>query len=388
MVLGKPRVRVRTVCVQVIPMAADLNERIDAVVNLAVGRARALHSSPLARDVGRLSRLFTTDRAERSQGYLRDPSARRAYLGFYVPLNAAKLALLLAQLVREGLAPAWEAPRVLDLGAGPWTGLLAVRAAAGALGASFAVDQAGGALEDGRALFEAAFPGEAGRIGTRVTSITTQAGAWQPPQPVDLVIMANVLNEIGDPRRAQEDRLVVIQSALDCLAPGGRLLIVEPGTRVHSRALMSIRDAVRERDIARVLAPCRGAPVCPLLRSAGDWCHQDIPWRSPDSFACLEREAQLPKDLLKLSHVLLARPDEAREPEAGLRLVGGTMRDRDAVERRYGCGRDGLVTLVGSKRLPPQVGAPPRGGLLPAVPPGAGVEARGPPRPAPDRRRR
>lgn len=359
----------------------SLFDRIDALVGAAIHRARAAHRSPLGRDVQRLSRLFTTDRAERGQGYLRDPAARRAYLGFYVPQNAAKIALLLRQLVEEGLVPAWPAPTVLDLGAGPWTGLLGARAAFGALGPSRAVDIAAGALDDGRALFAEAFgPAEVETVVTNVAVV----GGWRPPREVDLAVAANVLNEIGDPRRALRDRLDVVAAAIGALAKGGRLLVVEPGTRVHGRALMTLRDAVRDEGVATILAPCRGAPGCPLLRTPGDWCHQEIPWRRPPAFERLEREADLPKDVLKLSHLLLARPGDAPEPRKGFRLVGGTMRDSRGVERRYGCGPEGLVTLQGAPRLPPPVGAPARGGLLQDVPRGVDLET-GPRRGSPNR---
>lgn len=361
-------------------LSAPVTVRIDALVGAAIQRARAAHPSPLGGDVARLSRLFTTDRAARDPSYLRDRAARRAYLGFYAPQNAAKIALLLGQLVDEGLVPAWEAPAVLDLGAGPWTGLLGVRAAFGALGPSRAVDLAHGALEDGRGLYGAAF--EPDPPVENVVANVAALGTWRPPAPVDLAIAANVLNEIGDPRRALRDRLDVVGAAVAALREGGRVLLVEPGTRVHGRALMALRDAIRDEGLAVVLAPCRGAPGCPLLRTPGDWCHQELRWQRPAAFARLEAEAQLPKDVLKLSHLLLGRPGDAPEPRQGLRLVGGTMRDRQGVERRYGCGPDGLVTLRGAQRLPPRIGAPARGALAVELPRDVAIETaarRGPP---------
>lgn len=68
----------------------------------AVEHARALHRSPLAPDVARLHRLFTSDRSERRPDYQRDPALRRAYLGFFLPHNAVKIALLLERARREG----------------------------------------------------------------------------------------------------------------------------------------------------------------------------------------------------------------------------------------------------------------------------------------------
>src|SRR5262245_16594741 len=98
--------------------------RTEQLANAAIAWAEAQHRSPLARDVSRLSSLFTTERADRRVDYMRDPALARAYIAFYLPQYAAKIALLLEQARREHLwAPVTTGSRVLDVGSGPLTGL-------------------------------------------------------------------------------------------------------------------------------------------------------------------------------------------------------------------------------------------------------------------------
>lgn len=317
----------------------------------------------LGSDIQRLSRLFGEARADRRADYMADPALRRAYLAFFVPQYAAKIALLMDELRREGLLPLPDRPRVLDVGAGPLTGLFGAWLATGALGESRALDLARRAMEAGRALFDVVAP------GTPITLVEQPVQRRPLPQgPFDLVIVAHVLNELGDPRRGLPLRVDLLRSLLGVLAPGGRVLVVEPGTRVHGRALQAVRDELFDHG-ASVLAPCRGARACPLLRTPGDWCHGDIPWQRPAAFVELEEASGLKKTELKQSHLLLARPADARAPLTGLRLVGGLMRDGAGVERRYGCGREGLVVLRGRPRLPAEAREPPRHGLVDPVPP-------------------
>ena len=329
-----------------------IEPRLDALV------AAALADGVRASDVVDLSRLFGEERAKRGADYMTNPALRRAYLAFFLPQYAAKIALLLAQMQRERLLSLPNAPRVLDVGAGPLTGLFGAWLMAGALGPSIALDLAGKVMQAGKALLDEVAPGQP------VTLVEAPALKRSVPDgPFDLVIVAHMLNEIGDPRRDLEMRADLVRALLEQLAPGGRLLIVEPGTRVHGRSLMALRDLL-VRDGVPVLSPCRGAPQCPLLQSPGDWCHGDVAWTRPRAFIELEDKAGLRKDVLKQSHLLLSALGEAQVPTSGLRLVGGLMRDKFDVERRYACGRSGLLVLSAKPKLAADIAKPLRHGLL------------------------
>jgi hypothetical protein len=199
-------------------------------------------------------------------------------------------------------------------------------------------------------------------VTTLERSISGPTSTWMPKEPVDLVIAANVLNELSDPRDLGPRRRLV-SASLAALSPRGRLLLVEPAMRMESRALMALRDDL-VADGVGILSPCRGAPGCPLLQTRGDWCHQELRWDlRPAAYVALERDARLPKALLAASHLLLGPPNEPA-PRRGLRVVGGLMRGSDGVERRYLCGQQSqLLTAQGNPHLANAVAQAQRGSV-------------------------
>jgi ribosomal protein RSM22 (predicted rRNA methylase) len=376
--------------------STPISARLAVVAEAAIEIASRRHRSPLAADVARLSSLFTGARGQRRPTYMQDPAIRRAYLGFFVPHNVARIALLLCRAADEGHLDFARPPRVLDVGAGPLSGLLACWAVWGRLGPSRAVDLSKGALDDGAALV-AAVGADVDHLDLVDRSLTGPPTTWLPDHAVDVVVAANVLNELGDPREPAA-RLRLVQTLLRASSPEGRVLVVEPAMRVEARSLMAVRDGLVEQQLATVMSPCRGAPRCPLLVTRGDWCHGDVVWHQrPAAYRALERATGLAKEELAASHLLLARTG-APAPSTGLRIVGGTMRDALGTERRYACGRE-LVTVVGTPRLPAPVGRAIRGDVVAdvGITPSPEMAPRGPPgrnaggargRPPPQRPRR
>jgi SAM-dependent methyltransferase len=318
--------------------AADL-------VHHAIDLAQRRHRSPLAKDVAALSRLLTDERSHRDAGYLSSPQHRRAYLAYYAPRNSLRIARLLRELGSEGWVPTTQSPTVLDLGSGPLSGVLGAWIHYGQLRGATAVDLAAGAIRDGRELLARAAPKGIQNLDARVASLTGAPEAWRPPAPVDLAILANVLNELGDPRRGVDRRIRLVAEAIDQLAPDGRLLIVEPATRVQSRGLMRLRDELVEEGIGQLLAPCTGAEACPLLKTRGDWCHDELAWEPPEEMKRLARKAGLRPTSLKHSYLLLARADAELETPKGLRVVSGGVGRGARHSERLACTADGLVRL-------------------------------------------
>jgi SAM-dependent methyltransferase len=322
----------------------------------ALDDAARLHSTPLSEDVAHLSRLFTKERGQRSASYLQSKGNRRAYLGFFAPRNALRVAHLLVALEDEGALPRFERPSVLDLGSGPLVGVIGAWVRYGALEAATAVDLAAGAMADGRRLvdaLEADLP-----LQTHVHSLTR--APWPTLPRADLVILANVIGELGDPRRDLKRRLGVVRRALARVRDGGRLLIVEPGTRLHGRGLMGLRDAL-VADGVSLVAPCTGAARCPLLARGSDWCHEEIAQPLPERARDLMRQAGLKPGPLKHSYLLLAREEQA--PSARLRVVSGALRRGKDVQQLV-CGRDGLSRRDGEglRRGAPYAAEPPTAG--------------------------
>ena len=75
-----------------------------------------------AEGVRELSDMFNGITRHRA-GYLANPKLRRAYVHYYLPVNAEKVARVLREL--DLYAPKGRPPRVLDFGCGPGTAAIA-----------------------------------------------------------------------------------------------------------------------------------------------------------------------------------------------------------------------------------------------------------------------
>jgi ribosomal protein RSM22 (predicted rRNA methylase) len=210
----------------------------------------------LARATAHLSEAYRAQRTA-EDGPLLTIDDIAAYAAYRLPATFAALVAALRE-VRDQ----WpgELPRtLLDAGAGPGTALWAAREI-------FPELERGTLLErDPRMI---AF-GQ--RLAAHATSPLIRDARWQrldlsarwEAEPHDLVVMAYVLNEIPEERRA------AVVDALRSRATGG-LLLLEPGTPA---GFAVIREARRQllATGATVLAPCPHDADCPL--PAGDWCH-------------------------------------------------------------------------------------------------------------------
>ena len=321
-------------------------ERIEALFNQAYGFAKSLHRSDLTYDIAQLWEALTLDRANALSTYFRSPALRRAYLGYYLPLYSAKIALLMEQMIREGhLTPSKIQPlRVLDLGSGPLAGLWGAHLALGPIAQAMAVDKEIGPMRMGHDFFKQVLgPSEVPPIQLVRANLTGPEYFWKPGFKPNLIVMGHVLNELGNGSRFLESKLRLVLSAAQLLENDGRLLIVEPASKVSSRALMEVRDALFQEKSVHILAPCTGASVCPLLKSPQNWCHGELSWERPKVCEEVDRRIGFDKSFLKYSYLLIAKkPVEARG-EPG-RIVSGEMRDR-GIERRYVCTPEGLLTL-------------------------------------------
>jgi ribosomal protein RSM22 (predicted rRNA methylase) len=211
------------------------------------------------------ARLSERYREQRGRG---GPVARTeadilAYVATRMPATYAAITASL-RAVREQ-RPAWQPRTLLDLGAGPGTGLWA----AGGVWPSL---EAATALEAEPAMMA---------LGQRLAQATTRPvvreAAWQrtslpttlPAGPFDVVLLAYVLGELSPSAR---DR-VVDDAARAAAMPDGLTVIVEPGTPDGYVRVVRARD----RLIAGggfVTAPCPHDAPCPIPEN--DWCHFSV----------------------------------------------------------------------------------------------------------------
>ncbi|WP_447977803.1 small ribosomal subunit Rsm22 family protein [Candidatus Nitrospira bockiana] len=305
----------------------------------------------LCRGVSELSVLFTKGRAGLIEDYLAETRLRTAYVAYFLPVNAAKIQVLLSELPRRDP----ERPlKVLDLGSGPGTTPLAVldwlQSAPGGGGTGVhvqAVDRSLRALDEAERLWD-----EYRRLvplpDARLTSLQADVRkpAWIPAiasERFDLIVLANTLNECAslahDPVASQ---LALLQRLLLHLDDRGTLLIVEPALRDAARHLHGLRNAVLAVARVNVYSPCLHERPCPALTREEDWCHEERPWLPPPWIAAIDREVGFIKDALKFSYLALRKDGLTVVPRApDLYRVVSELRVLKGDQRAWLCNEQG-----------------------------------------------
>ena len=266
----------------------------------------------LAGAAKQLSDGFTRGRATLAAGYLDDPRRRLAYLAHFVLTNAAKVLHGLGEADGLGRIPDKRAFRVLDLGCGPGTASLAAslflaQRFPGADVEMTGVETSGAALEDAAHLLAGL-----GAPGHRfVPALGALDAATLPQGRFDIVIAANVLNELGEDDAAALCRALAERH----LEPDGFLLVVDPALRATTRSLMRLRDHLVSAGLG-AFAPCLHGRPCPMLAAnERDWCHFYIEWERPKLIERMDALTGLDHRLLKMAYMMVAKRDASRGAE-------------------------------------------------------------------------
>jgi ribosomal protein RSM22 (predicted rRNA methylase) len=305
--------------------------------------------------VARLSHLFTKGRGSLASRYLDEPSNVAAYIAYFMPVNLSKVQVLLEELPSDALLKeGGRGLRLLDLGSGPGTGTLAVLdwlrqchpESAGCLSA-LAVDSSGEALRLTGELWNR-YCDEAGISGTglirrRADLERPEKAAWrdraEQEAPFDLILMANCLNELyldaSDPIAARAE---LLSDLLQCLAPHGTLMVLEPALRETARALHQVRDRLLRQKRCTIYSPCLHEQDCPSLIYPDDWCHEERAWEPPSSIKEIDKAVGFIKDALKFSYLLLRTDGRTIAPRAPntFRIVS-ELRELKADTRAWVC---------------------------------------------------
>jgi hypothetical protein len=142
----------------------------------------------------------------------------------------------------------------------------------------------------------------------------------------DLVIAANVVAELDT---TEGERTV--RSLAEKTAPGGYLVIIEPGQQLHTRRLMHLRNALlgSMTEFAPLL-PCLRRDPCPMLAySETDWCHGTIEWRQPRLNAHLDDLLSFNKHRIKYSAFIFQRDGVT---PSGIRVLTPPQKTRVGIE--------------------------------------------------------
>jgi len=344
------------------PLAADWRETLDA---LALERGWPTSNDP-ARVAARVAELSAAYNAGES-GRLRSPEALSARLGFSFARDVPKAAGAVRELVETGALrlPHEGSLRVLDLGAGlgasTWGLWAALSAAApgtpGRIEAS-CVDDDGSALSIAVAIGAARRGRDALEVDIQAVRATVSRGAREAKGPFDVVLLGQVLSELGT--SGLDAQVELVRAALDRAAADGSVVIIEPALRDRTRHLHALRDALAKAG-AHVFAPCLHDAPCPALAAEGAWCHEDLDVDLPPWLAPVAARAGLRWQGLTFSYLVLRKDgrslrDDAPPGAAWVRMVSEPIVTKGKREA-FLCGdvqgpEGGLVTMrVRARRL-------------------------------------
>ena len=282
----------------------------------------------LAGNIAVLSNLFTRERARISARYLDDPALGAGYAAYFLPVNFAKVQMLLTEMPND-----WadrSALSVLDVGSGPGTASLAVldwlvnqpRVDPRSLHVT-AIDHSTPALMEATRLWRAYGSEVQGGWAELMTSAEQVekivrlglSNTVRARAPFDLIIVANCLNELfHESSDLGAQRETFLERLLDALKPDGTLMVIEPALRSTARVLHQTRDRLLAQGLCTVYSPCLHDQSCPALLRTDDWCHEERPWDPPEWITALDRELGLIKDALKFSYVLLRKDGRVIAP--------------------------------------------------------------------------
>jgi SAM-dependent methyltransferase len=260
--------------------------------------------------------------------YFEDPELLGAYLLGIDPVSEAQVAaaLRLGRVRGPG--------RVLDLGCGAGA---AARAAQAAGFTQFTLCDASPAA------LRLASRSQDGAIAHE-----WRAGEPLPDGPFDLIVASHAVCEwFRDAPDRVEARAALLGDAASRLAPGGRLLVVEPARHDVNRALLGLRDALVARGF-RVDAPCPEIARCPAL-AGGHACHASLRWAPSPELARVRHAAHLDRDTVAFGWLLLrppGAPPSVRDAGA-LRVVSEPLRNKAGRVRVLTCGPEGRMAVSG-----------------------------------------
>jgi ribosomal protein RSM22 (predicted rRNA methylase) len=284
-----------------------------------LGELSAISASYVSHEVG--SKLASPIKSVRSA---------EAYALYYTVINAAKVLHLL-----PSLSFARTEISVLDVGSGPGTAGLALLTALDRSIRLTCVEHSGYM----RQVAERLLSGYRG-AGRLANLSLVPAIAPNNKDTYDLVIAANVVAELDT---AEGER--TMRSLAEKTAPGGYLVIIEPGQQLHTRRLMHLRNALLESTTEFApLFPCLRRDPCPMLAySDTDWCHGTIEWKQPRLNSHLDDLLSFNKHRIKYSAFIFQRDGVT---PSGIRVLTPPQKTRVGIETLV-CGEDvyGVVRI-------------------------------------------
>jgi predicted O-methyltransferase YrrM len=272
----------------------------------------AISASYLSHDVG--STLPSPIKSVRSA---------EGYALYYSVINAAKVLHLLPNFAFDK-----DEISVLDLGSGPGTAGLALLTGLNKAIRLTCVEHSPHMRNVAERLLS-----RYNGAGTLTKLSMLPALPSRPNEPYDLVIAANVVAELDT---AEGERMM--RSLAEKTAPGGYLVVLEPGQQLHTRRLMHLRNNLLETSNEFVpVFPCLRRDPCPMLAfSDTDWCHGTIEWSQPRLNAHLDDLLSFNKHRIKYSAFIFQRGGVI---PSGIRVLTPPEKTRAGIDTLV-CGKD------------------------------------------------
>jgi len=183
----------------------------------------------------------------------------------------------------------------------------------------------------------------------RDPSLPNPAGSETGAPSVGTLVISHVLNELTDAGG---------QALRETIDRADAVLWVEPGTYADSRALIEVRERLREKFL--LIAPCTHQAACGLLVPENErhWCHQfalppsgimaDSNWVRFAQRAGIDLRS-LPYSFLVLERLGLRDPVPGLLPEGFSRIIGAP-RFYKGYTKIFSCQADGVRDLTLQKR--------------------------------------
>ncbi len=336
------------------------------------------HKQQLPYAIDELSTRLTAERSLLHQPYWSAPRLASAYVWYFLPWNIIRLARLLQGLELPPPTPmptkkSGEAlPRIFaDMGSGPLSLPMALWLAKPQWHhiplTIVCTDIAAQPLSIGQKIFENLVGKDSPwRIVPRRATVEATPAEIHKTEGVPwLITAANVCNELkGRQGQSVDERLEeLMEKVFSCLrAPDSRLLMVEPGTRLGGKTIVSLREAAQNYHLLP-LSPCPHDSACPLEDSR-TWCHFTFDTHgAPRWLTELSAAAKLRKEALSLAFVLLhhaKNTEEEHVDSSAVRTMSAKGRIISAPFRvpslpgfsRYVCCQEGLALVGRAESLP------------------------------------
>lgn len=264
-----------------------------------------------------------------------------AYAAYYLPANALKVAAVLeeAYLLGEDPLPQGEA-QWLDIGTGPGTAFWGAAwwSAERRKNLRFTGwDQSPLFAELAGSLTRARPFGASPRFAAPAGKGDSWEALLRKEKPTHVSFVNSLAEVYPDPAAREQAMAQTLKQLSAFSAQDGRarfLLLIEPGSRENSRELATLKDALQQKNLSRVLFPCLDARPCGALRDPRDWCHEEASCHFPEWMNEIGSSVGLRKEALLFSYALIAvEPPRAEKKDIG-RMVSQRMERKGQVECR------------------------------------------------------